>query len=306
VTKKALLITGMDSKLGTNIFTPSFLKKNECYRLTKDLKLKNINGKIINEELLSSISEIVVVHMASPNAQICEDNPSLAFDVNINFIKYIFSKTYSTKIKTFIFFSTSRIYGDEVSSNFHENSSPNMENVYSAIKYLTEKELKKIWLNEECKFDVYILRLSNIIQVLENEIFERPLVNDFCWQAVNENIVTIKNKKNLIKNFLDIRDLVKVLDSILTLPSTNEFNILNIAGPNCYSLYDMALLIQQLCLKLFNSTIDIDIKFKKENQMRVKGKIDIRRANSILGFFPKEINEIISNQLKQYFNNLNN
>lgn len=300
MTRSAVLVTGMGGKIGQYFTNTFFSQSTQVFKITRKLEIQNTNGTLFDEGTLSSFDELTILHLASPSAQQCENDPKTAYDVNIGMLHKILDRSYSRKIKSIIYFSTSRIYSDNLSQNYNEQSTPKMENVYAALKYITERELEKLWILENKRFDVFVLRISNIVQVLNPNAGLRPLVNDFCWQAIKKREINIQSKKNIVKNFINIDDLKFVTEKILLLENNKKFKILNIVGPRSYSLHEIAMIIKLKIRQMFNVDIQINHNFSVLEETLQKGEISISTSQKFLNYNPSDFHDTVSEQLIEY------
>ena len=134
-----MLITGGTGSLGLElkkIFPESISPKHEELDITNQ---ENI--KIFFKE--NNID--VVIHTAAiTKVRECENNKSLAWNVNVEGTKNIIDEIISTKSNThFVYVSTACVF-DGHSCMYNENSIPYPENFYALTKLLGEFEVQKL------------------------------------------------------------------------------------------------------------------------------------------------------------------
>lgn len=295
----AIIISGSSGRLGKALIGAIDRHRYTILRMKSDNLLYSINGESVDNEALLSYSKVNFVHLASPDASGCRDDPMEALNVNFSMAHNILNQSYIHKIENFIFASTSRIYGDNLNQHAVRSGSLRIENEYAAIKYLTERMLQKIWENNKRKPNIYNLRISNIACTLNAEQTTRPLLNEFCWNAVKYDEILIKNEQNLTKNFIHIQDVCNKIQELLNRKRVPEFVALNIMSQQYFSLLDIAEKIKSYIAIKYDKEIKIRHSFKETPKVTNKnyGKITAERR----GCASLRIDDVLNDQVDKYY-----
>ena len=111
-----ILVTGANSFVGKYLIKE--LENNKIKYIGVDLNIKNNRNlkkiDIRDKKLAKYInSNTTIIHLAAISTdKLCENNPSLAFDVNINGTINLINIANAKKVKKFIFASTEWVYGN--------------------------------------------------------------------------------------------------------------------------------------------------------------------------------------------------
>lgn len=301
MSEHVLLISGSSGTLGRALIASLKKDKYDLFVVKADSKLQSVAGDYIKDQVILNYSTVNFVHLASPNAADCHTNPIAALDVNYNLVRNIFKKSYAQKISNIIFTSTARIYGDNITTSVDETSRVNIENEYAAVKYLTEGMLRQSWQNKKIKPNIYVLRVSNVASVLCHEKTNRPLLNEFCWNAAKYNQITINNKKNFVKNFVNIQNVCDSIIELLKRKKTPEFIILNVTGDQCFSLYDIAFKIKQYFGSKYGKEIIIKHHFNTLEKTKNDLIVSYSRVSSLISYSCLSIDPVVHAQVDEYY-----
>ena len=200
--KSNLLIIGKKSFIGKNLY--NFSKKK---RSTKILSLNEFL-KISNNKL-SKIN--IIMNCTSNNNYIGKK-----YDLKNDFDLLIAKKIMHLKI-FFIFISTRKVY--ENGLNLNEKSLLRPKNNYSKNKLITENKLKKI-LNDR----LLILRLSNVIGIRKKSIrtLHSTFIDNFFKNIKKGKVIKVTNE---YKDFLGIKQLVRMIDKVIEKKLTGTYNV---------------------------------------------------------------------------------
>lgn len=209
---KKILVTGASGYAGM-VLVPNLIEKGYVVRAVgfsnkhgswSDLAL-NENLELINADLRDEkkIEQLIdgvdmIVHLAAVvGEQICKDDPTLAYDINVNLVKII------NKIRKdipLIFISTTSVYGDDTSSACDERTLPNPKLAYAKSKYDGEKLV--------VESDNFIILRPATLFGYSPAINYNMLVNNFVWHAVNNKKLEVYDD-NLNRTFVHVSDLSK-------------------------------------------------------------------------------------------------
>lgn len=236
---KTILITGSNGFIGSSLLAfllqKSFYKiigvsKGEC-RTPAHPNFKYLNVDLTHtKEVLKVFQRYqpnVVVHCAAiSQVDVCEENPDLCADVNVNATKYLVHQ--SSKFNAqFIFLSSDFIF-DGTQDWVDENTIPNPISVYGKSKLMAEEVVK----NSSVKWAII-----------------RPvLVYGFSHSASRSNIFTwvmesLKNE-NHIKvvedQFRTPTFVLDVVSLIISIIENKAIGVFNLGGSEGISVLDFA------------------------------------------------------------------
>ena len=141
---------------------------------------------LLNEQNLDLISRNTeaVIHLAAMNDSECNANSDKAKLVNEIGTKNLLDAIIKNKVKKFIYFSTSHVYGKNLIGNVSEKVNPMPISNYAITHHNAEKHILDMLEYEQ--IDYLILRLSNVVGVPTSDKVKcwHLVVNDFCKQAI--------------------------------------------------------------------------------------------------------------------------
>jgi len=212
-----ILVTGADGFVGKHLLNE--LKKTDYTVLAIDKN--SIDENIISCEicnyssLLSLIKNFkpeIILHLAAIS-MVDFKNFSKIYDVNVTGTINLLQSIADTAINPFfIFISSSQVYG-KIGENkipMDESSTINPINHYGISKLTGEKILQKV--AGDLNFPYIILRPFNHIGVGQNKHFFVPKLID-AIRKKNDSIEL--GNLNIVRDFLDVRDVVDVYTSII-------------------------------------------------------------------------------------------
>ena len=212
---KKVFITGAGGFLGSSLVRKlkvegaditALLMKDEIQK--EDVKI--IRGNITKENF--SLPEFdYVFHLAAlVGVKKCEDNPSLARDINIYGAEKISYLTMNEKnLIKFIYFSTAQVYGN-CDSQISEKSRTNPQNLYALTKL--EGERKIINAGIIYKIPTAIIRISNIYGIGQHDAAVPLLI-----QNIRKN-----NNLEVTESYRDFIYLDDAIEGALTVAEKGE------------------------------------------------------------------------------------
>lgn len=218
----------------TIILIDNFLCQRYCslFNLPSNVRYRFIEGDILTTDLDPVFSGAqVVIHLAA----ITDAANSFSNEVEVNKINYEGTKRIAHAcIKhsvPLIFLSTTSVYGTQrdIVDEFCSKEELCPQSPYAESKFKTENFL--LQLKEEYDFPFIICRFGTIYGTSIGMRFHTA-VNKFCWQAVNNQPITVwKTALNQKRPYLDIDDASKAIIHII---QNNLFNgeIFNILTSN--------------------------------------------------------------------------
>jgi len=230
-----ILITGGAGFIGSNLVN-DFLSKNYKIHVLDNLSSgnpdyitnwkKNENFKFFKLDLLDKNSlDFVkeyktIFHLAAnPDVQTSTANPQLHFEQNVIATFNLLESIKEGKIKNFIFFSTSTVYGEPEKIPTPENFSP-LEPIspYGASKQACEALVSSF--SHTFGFQSIILRLANIIGPSSTH----GVIFDFIKKLKKDpSRLEVLGDGTQNKSYLHVSDCIEAIHTALKTKKTVEF-----------------------------------------------------------------------------------
>ena len=213
VFKKNLIITGSTGLLGSHFYKLS-KKKYNIIKYPYRIQYQNKFNKFIKFEKFDYF-----IHFAALTRNSKTKNKNILNKINvessINIIKNLCKKP-ETKIKYFIFISSSHVYGAS-KNKINENKKRRPENLYGK----TKKKVEDFIINNRKKipFKIGIARIFNITgKKQQRGYFVPDIINKIKFQKKIMNI-------NKYRDFVHIDDVVKALNLMVKKKYDSQINI---------------------------------------------------------------------------------
>ena len=190
----------------------------------------------------------VVIHASGMNAQDCENDPDIAFQVNGVATSNLLMAAIKKKVGRFIYLSTIHVYGSPLAGRITEDSPTKASHPYATSHQAGEDAV----LTESKKGNIkgIVVRLSNAFgsPVYNDVNCWMLLVNDLCRQAVVNRSLVMTSSGKQRRDFVTLFDVVRAISHLLHLPKEQlEDGVFNVGGNWAPCVIDMALLIQSRC-----------------------------------------------------------
>ena len=259
--------------------------KRNFYRnlIKKELSgAKIILGDIRDSEHLKksmvSLTPITIIHLAAvPIANLCNNNPQYAIEINLNGILNVLDNILCTPpmaLETkFVYISSSFVYGNFINNPAKEDDPAIPIEFYGATK-LNGEILTKMY-SKKSGLKYVIIRPSAVYGPTDSN---GRVSQMFIQNAILKNPLTIDSNGGEV-DFTYIEDIAEgiVLASLSPKAENQTFNITTGQGR---SPEDFA--------NIINQYIPIDIIKKPSDVIRPKrGSLDITKAKELLGYQPK-------------------
>ena len=297
-----ILVTGSAGYIGSHIchyldkkkiryHSIDNLSRGSKNNIRKKFSLVDIGDskKILNIIKKKKIN--TVIHAAAYSFPVESEKKKKIYTINnVNKTKKFIDVCRKTKIKKFIFLSSSNVYFEKKSNvSFKETNITKPKNHYGITKLLIEKYLLK---KKSYKFDqLVILRLFNVAGYIKE--FNFKLKNNQNLRIFPIIALSLKNKKKIKLfsklekniNYFPERDYVHVWDVIkiiwfFTKPQFKERLVkLNVGTGKSHSLMDLVNLIEKKVKKKVNYKIkemhNKELFITKANINKIKSKYNI-------------------------------
>ena len=217
------------------------------------IQLSGAISVITRWDSLKSLEDImcgvdVVIHASGMNAQDCENDPDMAFQVNGVATSNLLMAAIKQKVGRFIYLSTIHVYGSPLAGRITEDSPTKASHPYATSHLAGEDAV----LTESKKGNIngIVVRLSNAFgpPVYNDANCWMLLVNDLCRQAVVNRSLVMTSSGKQRRDFVTLFDVVRAISHLLHLPKEQlEDGVFNVGGNWTPCIIDMARLIQSRC-----------------------------------------------------------
>ena len=231
------------------------------------------------ESLISIMHGIdVVIHTSGMNAQDCENDPDMAFQVNGVATSNLLMAAIKQKVDRFIYLSTIHVYGSPLTGRITEDSPTKASHPYATSHQAGEDAV----LTESKKGNIkgIVVRLSNAFgpPVYNDVNCWTLLVNDLCKQAVNQQQLVLNSSGKQKRDFVS---LANVCSAIIHLTECDldgvDSHLFNIGGNWAPSILEMSKKFAQRYAKL--TGVLLEIKKYKDDKFSFSESLNIVRKN---------------------------
>ena len=226
-----------------------------------------------------------VFHLVSSTLP-ASSNENPAYDVETNLISSLnlFQKCVERKIKKVIFLSSGgTVYGIPESVPVSESNNTNPICSYGIVKKAIEDYLfmfQKIY-----GLDYFVFRLSNPYGERQNPLAAQGAIPVFMNNAIEDRQINIWGDGEVVRDYIYIKDAVKVLADSLKISSDSR--VLNLSSGTGFSLNQIIELIKEISGK------EIKVEYQKGRSIDVPVSIlDNTKVREIFKWSPEtEIKE---------------
>jgi len=256
-------------------------------------RIEYIEGDIRDKEVVRKalIGVDACIHLACiSNDPSYELNPNLAKSINFDAFIMFIAEINKSSVKTFIYASSSSVYGVKEEENVTEDLICEPLTDYSKYKVMCEDVALNSITNDIC---LTIVRPSTVCGYSKRQRFDL-VVNILTLSALTKSIINVDGGDQFRPN-LHIKDMNSSYKLLLeTNPKIIDRKIYNIAGENLTVLG-----IAERVQSQMNDKCEIKIfSVLDQRSYRVSGK----KIESEIGFIPKYSVDDAINDLKQAFN----
>jgi len=244
--------------------------------LSENIFFQNLDIRSDLSSVFSNFKPEIVFHLAArPSVPFSVANPILSNDININGTLNLIDASLKTKVKRFIFSSSSSIYGGTSGNPSSEIDSPNPQSPY-ALQKLVGEEYCKLFV--KYGLDTCSLRYFNVFgKDQDPNSAYAAVIASFLKHKKENSIPTIYGDGEQKRDFCHVDNVVlaNLAAATRTAPINGEsFNIgcgTNISINNVAKYFDFK-----------------KINYIDERPGDVKVSLsDISKAQALLGYFPK-------------------
>lgn len=165
-----------------------------------------------------------IFHLAGlANARLCEKEPSLAFELNVNSTFMILELCRAISGAQFVFPSTGNVYGDRLDRPASESDPVYPNSVYTATKLAAENLIQ--CYAKSFKVSSIIVRMSN---VYGPHVSEETVIGKILGQLYRGEQISV-NDTRPVRDFIFSFDVIDAFVRVYPLIRTNSCMILNIS-----------------------------------------------------------------------------
>ena len=305
-----ILITGANGFIGSYLAAYFLQKGEEVIASSRQFNdsIKNLLAKatlleldVLNKEALGklSVDADVIIHTATANDIISKDTLK-GIELSAVGTKNILDFALQNRITKVIVFSTLQVYGTELNGAIDENSPLHYQNDYG-LNHLFGEMYAELYARQG-KLKTVSVRPSNVYGRILTDAFNRwSLVPGcFCKEAVESGTITIKSSGLQMRNFVNLQNLSRAIDSILQ-HFPDSYECFNLASSQANTMVEAAQKVKTVYEQLFNKTVQLNIT-GTEPATTNHFEISLEKLKQI-GFIEDE-NYTMESEIKQIINYL--
>ena len=178
------------------------------------------------------------------------------------------------EISKVIYFSSFAVYGFNKKVNY-ENSKLNPINIYGKLKVNCEKEIIK---NAKGNFKYLILRISQIY----GETIKSNIIYKFIKLSSENKYITLHGKGNQKRDFLNIRDFLRLINIIKNFKISNIYNV---CGDQKFKIIEIIkiLKLKYKIVENFNNILRLDFSNNKiKKDFKWKPVVELKQEIKII------------------------
>lgn len=276
-----ILITGASGKIGQELVT-ALAAKNQLVLLSRgDVAKKagiityttELTDTKVLEDIFQKEKPEVVIHLAAILPQQCNDNPSLAEEINVIATKNLGSLADKHSVKKFIFTSTAGVYLQKTLEPTDEMTHIDPQSVYAKTKLLAEHSLEEISKKSQTQFVVF--RIFNVY----GKSFTDSLIYKLT-HSDNNTPVGLCGPDNFYRDYVHVSDVIAAFQAIVLAKLTESFIVINIASGVATSNTNLLKQLDKAGTKPHYIINDCPESFSRA---------DIQKAKTLFGFNPSRM-----------------
>jgi UDP-glucose 4-epimerase len=305
-----ILITGANGFIGSYL-AAYFLQKGEeviassrqFNDSTKKLLAKAIllDLDVLDKDALNklSVTADVIIHTATANDIISKDTLK-GIELSAVGTKNILDLALQNKISKVIVFSTLQVYGTELNGAVNENSPLHYQNDYG-LNHLFGEMYAELYARQG-KLQTVSVRPSNVYGRILTDAFNRwSLVPGcFCKEAVESGTVTIKSSGLQMRNFINLQNLSRAVETILQ-HFPDNYECYNLASSQANTMVEAAGKVKAVYEKMFQKTVQLNVT---GTEPKTTNHFEISLEKLKQTGFTEDENYTMESEIEQIFNYL--
>ncbi|HUU50473.1 MAG TPA: GDP-mannose 4,6-dehydratase [Nitrospinota bacterium] len=274
------LIKGGHTVTGIDCFTnyyPRTLKEKNIKMLRKDKNFTFIEGNLLDFNLKEIVSQTDYIFHQAAQAGVRAswgDDFKIYTENNINATQRLLEASIGTKLKRFIFASSSSVYGDIKNFPMREGDTLYPLSPYGVSKMASESLCYLYW--KSFSLPVISLRYFTVYGPRQ-----RPdmAFHRFVKSILKDKEISIYGDGNQTRDFTYVSDIIKA--NILAMERGDEGNTYNIGGGSKVSINEVLKILEKISGK------NIKVKYNEPEKGDMRHTwADINKAKNDLGYFP--------------------
>ena len=228
-----LLNSGFHVRIGSSRINPEIpLNLSSCEVVLYDLSDKNSL-----ENACKNVSSII--HLASLNAQECNQDPQSALLINGLGTFNLLKAAEKMNVSKFIYFSTAHVYSSPLKGEIDESLVPRPVHAYSITHRLAEDYALQV--DHQKSLSSIIFRLTNGVgSPLSRETNCWMLVvNDICRQVVTKRKIEMLSHPLVVRDFISIKSICNSISSLIIKRGSIDEDILHVVSSKTITLLEL-------------------------------------------------------------------
>jgi len=254
-------------------------------KLKQELEnIQIIEGDIRNMDRISECLQNydIVIHLAAKiSVTDSIKNPKETFEINVEGTKNVLKACAKQNVKKFVALSSAAVYGNNLESEkiLSEINDTNPISPYGESKLEMEKIIKEFC--EISKISGIVLRLFNVYGKGQTDEYA-GVITKFADSIEKNNPLIVYGNGNQTRDFVEINDVIEIINEIILLDFKKKFNIYNIANGKPIKIIDLA----NLLIEISGKKIEISFQEKREGEI-LHSAAAINKVKNELGYNPK-------------------
>ena len=270
------------SRSGRTDSIESLLSQKEFHLLVGDIRDADMMRNVIRDNAIKAILHLAAL-LPKSNKQ---NDPFLYFDTNARGTVIMLDAAYQNRVEKFIYASTLSVYSEPPEYLPVDESHP----AQPATAYGVSKVEGELYCNLYAKaMNVAVLRYSGAYGQGERE---SNAVLTFIKQALANKPITIHGDGNQTSDFVYIDDMVQ--GTLLALENSQP-GVYNIGSGREISVIDLA----ERIISITNSKSEL-VLTDKNTERPFRFFLDIAKAQKVLGYSPRPLDEGLHTYLKEF------
>jgi nucleoside-diphosphate-sugar epimerase len=250
-----------------------------------NISFANIDGRDLSlfSSAYNEFRPTKIIHLAAiSSAVIANNNPSLAYDIQINSLRNTISLCQNSNSYTnqIVFLSSSTVYGDFKEKSVDETVRPQPKGVYANGKYIGERMVREA--KSLFDLDYTIVRPSALygIRCISGRVSQK-----FIENALSNKPLILEGGGGGQLDFTHIDDLVEGIIRTLIYKSARS-KTFNLTYGSARPISDLAKIIEKI-------VPEVKLEDAPEAKLKPKrGTLNINRAKELLNFIPSKPIEV--------------
>jgi len=257
-------------------------------RLQKHLKLSFVKGELLDSRNLRKVLQgiDVVYHLAAKVTTPFASADAHAYEqVNHWGTAELVYAVEESKVKRFIYTSSTGVYGSSDNGPVDENTPTDPKTIYAISKLRGEEHVRRLIP----KMDTFILRCGNAYGYSKSMRFD-AVINKFVFDANFDKRVSIQGNGKQSRTFIHVEFLAKALNNLLTAELTGgTYNLVD----RTVKIFDVVDILKELIPNLEFIFINQHLKL---HELSVMQNVELNKALGIINNRPlkEEISDFLS------------